>query len=758
MKKLLFTLLGLFLTVIRVSALDFTVGDFSYTTLEDNKVAVTGWSLPSNSDVVIPATVTYENVDYIVAVIGSVGSGTLKSLYISETIEDIGDGFFYNNKINKFTIHPDNKFFKVVDGNLYSKDGTVFVACPKSIKNLIIADGVKEIAEDAVSKCSYLESVVLPKSLEIIYWYAFAYDSKIKEVKLPDNLKEIKYEAFIGCEGLEMVIIPMSVKNVSNGAFNDMANSKVVFLNPETNISVDGDDVKGPIFYAKGNTYSTLKETLQESTVLSLPEKVFSLDPPPVYLTANSWTGISTIMNIQPACGFQADMTFPEGLSMIDVKIAGDFSADSVKISYSQLENGDYRLIGYTVDGSMMPDDITVIFYVRSDENFKRSKILIHDAVLSIYDNEYKCEDQEWRMAGYVIRPFMPETMEEGETHTLPNPIEGAPDNVTYRFVSSNTNIITVDGNTLTAQAPGNVRVIIDVEDEGINTLLGYDIEVLAALWGDADGSEAIDVADIVAMVNHILGRSSENFNSRLADIDRNGRINIADLTALIRIILTQPQAESVAVNSRAMADNVNREVSFGEAEDLGGDYLRVPVELDVTADYSAMQGEIVIPEGMSLEKMQLAGELGKHTLDYAMVGDNRARFVIYSISLASLPADRKSAVASVTLHGRTTSDDVLCLNDAIVCDNDCVTYSLGSATMTFEGMSGLDALRASGFGVRAVRSGMELTAPAETSARITDLSGRTVADVTAPTSVTLPAGLYIVSFADGPVMKVVVK
>ncbi|MDE6370214.1 MAG: hypothetical protein K2K92_01840 [Duncaniella sp.] len=352
----------------------------------------------------------------------------------------------------------------------------------------------------------------------------------------------------------------------------------------------------------------------------------------------------------------------------------------------------------------------------------------------------------------------MPATMEEGETYTLPNPIEGAPEDVTYRFVSDNTNIMTVDGNTLTAQAPGNVRVIIDVEDEGINTLVGYDIEVLAALWGDADGSEAIDVADIVAMVNHILGRNQENFNSRLADIDRNGRINIADLTALIRIILTQPQAETAAVHSRAMADDVNREVSFGEAEDLGGDYLRVPVELDVTADYSAMQGEIVIPEGMSLEKMQLAGGLDKHTLDYAMVSDNRARFVIYSISLASLPTESKSAVASVTLHGRTSADDELCLNDAIVCGSDCATYSLGGATMTFEGMSGLDALRGSEFGARAVKSGIELTAPAGTAARVTDLSGRTVAEVAAPATVTLPAGLYIVSFTDGPVMKVIVK
>jgi len=58
---------------------------------------------------------------------------------------------------------------------------------------------------------------------------------------------------------------------------------------------------------------------------------------------------------------------------------------------------------------------------------------------------------------------------------------------------------------------------------------------------GDANGDGAVNVTDIVEMVNYILGKPSANFNKEAADVNSDGEVNVTDIVSVVNIILSNP-------------------------------------------------------------------------------------------------------------------------------------------------------------------------------------------------------------------------
>ena len=58
---------------------------------------------------------------------------------------------------------------------------------------------------------------------------------------------------------------------------------------------------------------------------------------------------------------------------------------------------------------------------------------------------------------------------------------------------------------------------------------------------GDANGDGAVNVTDIVEMVNYILGKPSANFNKEAADVNSDGEVNVTDIVSVVNIILSDP-------------------------------------------------------------------------------------------------------------------------------------------------------------------------------------------------------------------------
>ena len=70
----------------------------------------------------------------------------------------------------------------------------------QDITDIVIPDGVEEIADSALAHCYHLKSVSLPLGLRIIGKCAFMKCWSLENIVIPNELEEIGDLAFHGCE------------------------------------------------------------------------------------------------------------------------------------------------------------------------------------------------------------------------------------------------------------------------------------------------------------------------------------------------------------------------------------------------------------------------------------------------------------------------------------------------------------------------------------------------------------------------------
>lgn len=95
-----------------------------------------------------------------------------------------------------------------LDGySVYKIDAPIFKST-KTLKTVIIKNGVKEIGVAAFANQKQLESVYIPKSVKKICHSAFGDDIKLKEIVFRNPSIKIEYDAFACCRNLQKISFP----------------------------------------------------------------------------------------------------------------------------------------------------------------------------------------------------------------------------------------------------------------------------------------------------------------------------------------------------------------------------------------------------------------------------------------------------------------------------------------------------------------------------------------------------------------------
>ena len=176
---------------------------------------VTKVILKSTVDMVIDVikSGSYPIFDFVKA---NLPDNQVKKLYIPEHVNYVESGIFTKLQgIESIEVHENNQHFKSVDGNLYSKDGKKLIryAVAKKESSFYVPDEVEEIGENAFKIMPIVE----------MDWSSFvvniSYLDALKSVRLPLGLKTIGKSAFGRCTSLESIEIPDSVENIGNSQF-----------------------------------------------------------------------------------------------------------------------------------------------------------------------------------------------------------------------------------------------------------------------------------------------------------------------------------------------------------------------------------------------------------------------------------------------------------------------------------------------------------------------------------------------------------
>ena len=201
-------------------------------------------------------------------------SSSLTSITIPDRVTSIGKGAFLNcRSLTSINVNPNNKNYKAIDGNLYSKDGETLIlyAMGKTDKSFEIPDSVTSIGDYALYGCSSLTSVTIGNSVTGIGNSAFEgcsslqfnrYDNGlylgnetnkylalikpkrqgVKNITINDECKIITGGAFSDCSSLTSVTIGNSVTSIGERAFAFCSSLYKIYYNGTVNdwVQIDG--------------------------------------------------------------------------------------------------------------------------------------------------------------------------------------------------------------------------------------------------------------------------------------------------------------------------------------------------------------------------------------------------------------------------------------------------------------------------------------------------------------------------------------
>ena len=274
-KTLLFACLLLLGATCAQAATTVKIGDLNYTLNETDKTVTVCYTSDATGDIVIPASVTYNETEYAVVEIEREAFYyvSITSVVIPSSVKSIGSkAFFHCSSLTSVTIEGEGltsigndafascsalttinipnsvtsfgdrfldyctsltapvynatNFIRLptsYDGDYTIPDGittifgSAFDGCNK-LTSVTIPEGVTTIGAWAFCGCKFT-SVTIPNSVTTIGGNAFYQCDKLASVTLSSNLTSIGNEAFYDCSSLTSVNIPASVTSIGNSAF-----------------------------------------------------------------------------------------------------------------------------------------------------------------------------------------------------------------------------------------------------------------------------------------------------------------------------------------------------------------------------------------------------------------------------------------------------------------------------------------------------------------------------------------------------------
>lgn len=124
----------------------------------------------------------------------------------SDSFEFDGNAVYTNDKKRLVYCMSQKTSFTIPEG--VEIIGEMAFRGKKALKNVIIANSVKEIEHDAFYDCDELDNVYVPAGVKVVRSYAFAECDKLKKITFAGTPEKIGRHTFDDCDQLHDIIVP----------------------------------------------------------------------------------------------------------------------------------------------------------------------------------------------------------------------------------------------------------------------------------------------------------------------------------------------------------------------------------------------------------------------------------------------------------------------------------------------------------------------------------------------------------------------
>lgn len=125
----------------------------------------------------------------------------------SDSFEYDGNAVYTNDKKRLVYCMSQETSFTIPEG--VEIIGEMAFRGKKALKNVIIANSVKEIEHDAFYDCDELDNVYVPAGVKVVRSYAFAECDNLKKVTFAGTPEKVGHHTFDDCDQLHDIIVPV---------------------------------------------------------------------------------------------------------------------------------------------------------------------------------------------------------------------------------------------------------------------------------------------------------------------------------------------------------------------------------------------------------------------------------------------------------------------------------------------------------------------------------------------------------------------
>ena len=284
-------------------------------------------------------------------------------------------------------------------------------------------------------------------------------------------------------------------------------------------------------------------------------------------------------------------------------------------------------------------------------------------------------------------------------------------------------------------------------------------IEIYRYELGDANGDKAVNITDVVSIINAVMGNTPSNFQFNVADINGDSKINVLDVVAVAKIILSQ--TASTATTMSAMSGNAPNMLVLNNVSIQLGETQTVAVSLENVTDFTGFQMDLSLPEGITAENYRLTSRGAvSHTLNVQQGANGITRMISYSPTLATYKNHTGALLTFDIVADETFSGaGAIQIGNIIFADKDAQGYKLNTTKATIGSTSGVESVEST-TAVYGEGKNIVIVSPKSSQATITNVLGqsRTIEVEVGVTKIPVQDnGMYIVT-TNGITEKVIIK
>ncbi len=147
-------------------------------------------------------------------------SSNVKSVKVPSSVTKIEEIGLYCSKVESFEVDAGNKYYKSIDGVVYSKDGRTLVQFPNGRSGYYdMPNEVENVKMSSISGCTKLTGLNLSSRLTRIIPHMFC-GTAFSTLEIPRSVTSIGNNAFEMCTALTSITIPGNVSTIEDNAFS----------------------------------------------------------------------------------------------------------------------------------------------------------------------------------------------------------------------------------------------------------------------------------------------------------------------------------------------------------------------------------------------------------------------------------------------------------------------------------------------------------------------------------------------------------